>query len=177
MVAAVVPSRNRWLSRAFSGGLVLVGLAIPACQSGGNTSAVASDQAPVATPVEHQLLKGIPVPAGFRIIPEHSRARNLGETRVAQCEFEGSLAAGDVARFYEHYMPTARFTLGPKLFNSGEYAIRFESDTEECNVWIKPKAQKTILIIDIGPRATGSAAERNLSSPPSADKRSGAAIP
>jgi len=55
----------------------------------------------------------------------------------------------DVARFYEKYMPTAKFTLKEKGFNNGEYALRFESDNEVCNVRVRPAKGKAALVIDV----------------------------
>jgi hypothetical protein len=127
---------------------------------------VTTDQSPVVAPVEHPLLKGIPIPTGFTIVREHSRARDMGATRIAQCEFQGSLIPSEVVRFYEHYMPTAHFRLGPKVFINGEYTLRFESDTEECTVFIKPRLFNTALILDVGPLSKGEAEPTGRLAPP-----------
>lgn len=133
-------------------GLALVGLSAPGCQDAGSGPvATTADQTPAVAPVEHPLLRGIPIPAGFRLVQERSRARHHGSTRDAQCEFQGTLSPSEVVRFYEHYMPAARYRLGPKIFVRGDYTLRFESDAEECNVFVKPKGSKTTLIIDVGP--------------------------
>jgi hypothetical protein len=148
---------RRGLNRAWAvgtfGGLALAALSLWGCGGPGSDAptATTTDQTPVVAPVEHPLLKGIPIPTGFRIVPERSRARHSGATRVAQCEFQGSLIPSEVVRFYEHYMPTARFRLGPKVFVQGEYTLRFQSDSEECDVFVKPKGFNTVLILDVGP--------------------------
>jgi hypothetical protein len=133
--------------------IVCVSLSLPGCKSSGEAQMVGD--APPAAPVQHPLLENIPLPTGFKIVPEHSVARLAGSMRVANCEFEGSLPPDAVARFYVEYMPTAKFTLRSKRFENGEYAIRFESDTEECNVRIIYKSNKSILLIDLGPLGKG----------------------
>jgi uncharacterized iron-regulated membrane protein len=129
-------------------------------------TATTTDQTPVAAPVEHPLLKGIPIPTGFALVQERSRARHLGTTREAHCEFQGNLIPSEVVRFYEHYMPTAHFSLGPKVFAQGEYTLRFESATEECNVIVQRKGFKTALIIDIGPTSSSTPPRPSRMEPP-----------
>jgi hypothetical protein len=162
-------------SRGFSRIPIIAGLAALAavafsqwgCAGSENKpSPMTEDQTPVAAPVEHPLLKGIPIPTGFNIVREHSRARRMGSTRVAQCEFQGSLIPSEVVRFYEHYMPAAHFRLGPKIFVNGEYTLRFESDTEECSVFIKPKLFGTVLILDVGPLSKGEPEPAGRAAPP-----------
>jgi hypothetical protein len=148
-------------------GVFIVALCVAGCQdSNANAPVVTTtDQTPVATPVEHPLLKGIPIPIGFKIVQEKSRVRHRGSMRDAQCEFQGTLIPSEVVRFYEQYMPAAHFKLGPKIFVDGDYTLRFESSTEECNVIVKYKNSKTTVIIDLGPLST-SAPERERPEPP-----------
>lgn len=149
-------------------GLALMTLSLWGCESSESNAPMATtaDQTPVVAPLEHPLLKGIPIPTGFKIVPERSRARHSGATRVAQCEFQGSLAPGEVVRFYEHYMPTVRFRLGPKVFVNGDYTLRFVSDSEECDVFIKPKGFNTTLILDVGPLWKGDTDQPARPTPP-----------
>ncbi len=165
---------NAWITRGLSsyspamlGAGAVLALGLWGCDgSGSNAPATTTDQTPVVAPVEHPLLKGIPVPTGFTIVRERSRARHMGATRVAQCEFQGSLIPSEVVRFYEHYMPTVRFRAGPKVFVNGEYTLRFESDTEECSIFIKPKLLNTALILDVGPLAKGESEAPGRPAPP-----------
>jgi hypothetical protein len=145
--------------------LLLAAAALTGCDSGGSTGTAPSmDQPAIATPVQHPLLQNIPLPAGFRLIQERSVASLSGTTRVAKCEFQGGLSTDEVARFYENLMPSARFTLGPKSFDNGEYTMRFDSDSEECNLRIKRSGSKTVLIIDVRPLSKGST-ERDTQPP------------
>ena len=136
-------------------GLALTGLCAGCQDENATPMANNPDGAPVPAAMEHPLLKGIPIPAGFQLVQDRSRARHQGATREAQCEFQGSLVPGEVVRFYEHYMPTAGFGLGPKIFVQGQYTLRFESTAEECNIVVKRTGFNTTLVIDIGPASRG----------------------
>lgn len=150
MSAAIVRTCGRMLPAVACAGLILVTVPLAGCDSlGGGGKA----QGATAAPVQHPLLENIPLPHGFRIVPERSVARMAGPLRVAQCEFQGSTSPDAVARFYVEYLPTARFTLLNKRFDNGQYSMRFESASEECNIRIRPQNAKTVLVIDIGPLA------------------------
>ena len=125
-IAARGGARPVWLA-FMSMSLALAGLCLGCQDENATPMATTTDQKPVVAPVEHPLLKGIPIPAGFTLVQDRSRARHQGATRDAKCEFQGDLIPSEVVRFYEHYMPTAHFSLGPKVFSQGEYTLRFES--------------------------------------------------
>jgi len=118
------------------------------------------DQAPPASPQQHPMLEGIPLPSGFRSVPERSVGRATGALRVGQYEFEGSLSPIQVRRFFVENMPAARFMKKEERSENGAYSLRFESDTEVCNVCAKPAkgwTGRTAIIVDIGPLPKGSA--------------------
>lgn len=128
------------------------------CTGGGNRAEVAGGTAPGGPPRQHAILQGIPMPGGFRLVPERSVARESGQSRVAMCEFEGDLAPEHVTAFYQTHMPTARFTLKRRALDNGEYKLRFESDTEECNIYVRRAKLRTVLVVDLGPLPRGSTA-------------------
>jgi len=132
-------------------GLILGAALSVGCESTGGGMAQAPPGGPPSSPVQHPLLENIPLPVGFQMVPERSVARQMGELRLAQCEFEGPTRADAVVRFYVEYLPTAKFTLRQQRFDNGEYSLRFESDKEECNVRVRGKGPKTVLVIDIAP--------------------------
>ncbi len=130
-----------------------------------------STQVVPPAPMQHPMLEGVPLPAGFRIVPERSVGRSVGAIRVGQYEFEGSVMPVDVARFYREHMPAARFAKQDERFDNGEYSLRFESDREVCNIRARParaRAGRTTLAIDIGPLPKGSTerVSRPIAPPP-----------
>ncbi len=157
MAAPMTRRVQRLVSTTGCIGAALIGLALWGCNTFGGSSGgtgQATEQPP-AQARQHSLLENIPLPQGFTMVPERSVAHQSGQTRVAQCEFRGHTDPDGVSRFYVRYMPTARFTLRQKRFDNGEYMLRFESDTEECNVRVKPGKLNTTLVIDISPLPKG----------------------
>jgi len=150
--AAILTSRM-W--RVLLTGVMLVPLALlTGCASTGPM--VAGEPPPIPQALERPELRGIPVPEGFRLVPERSQSWDRGGLREARCELEGQAAPLEVKRFYDKYLPEARFTPGPWVFNNGEYTLRYQSSTEDCIVIIRSQAEllgrKTVLKIDVGPK-------------------------
>ncbi|MBU0639972.1 MAG: hypothetical protein KKB50_13975 [Planctomycetes bacterium] len=144
-----------------------LGLLLPACQSftgGVNTETSA---ATTASAVQHPMLEGIPVPAGFTFVPEGSVGRSSGKFRVVNYEYQGEMKPTALVRWYKEYMPSAGFTLRQERVERGMYSLRFDSEAEECNIRIaREKLSQTILTIDLGPLPKGSA-EREVEPPSS----------
>lgn len=146
--------RRRLLTVFVCAALAAAGLGLCGCDSPGSTEPVGG-QGTAAQPREHPMLQGIPLPIGFRTVPERSVGRASGQLRVGTFEFEGTTSPDEIERFFAQYMPSARFVQKNRRFDNGEYNLRFESDTEECNVRIRRVKTKTVLIVDIGPLPKG----------------------
>lgn len=132
--------------------------ALSGCQSYSSTTSTGnSATGPAASPVQHPLLTNVPLPVGFRMVPERSVARGSGRFRMAICEFEGTTPPERVTSFYQNYMPSANFALRTTSLVNGEYKLRFESDTEECSIYVRRERQATRLVIDLGPLPRGTA--------------------
>jgi len=120
--------------------------------AGGQTNNKSNAVAPVQDP----LLEGIPLPSGFRFMPERSLGRSSGQFRVFTHEYSGDMAPPLVIRWYKEYMPSAGFTLRQERHQAGEYELRFDSNMEECDVHVKRDKLKTVLVVDVGPLPKGS---------------------
>lgn len=119
--------------------------------------ASADEAKPTASARQYRLLQNIPVPTGFELVRDRSTAWASGQIRWASCEFEGSGTAERVADFYTRQMPSARFTLKKESLENGESHLRFESDTEECNIRVRQGKMRTQLMINVGPLPKGTA--------------------
>ena len=86
MNAALTRTCNRLAVVVGCAGLALLGSALFGCESFGGGRQTAG-QGPSASPVEHPLLENIPLPVGFRMVPERSVARASGRTRVTFLRF------------------------------------------------------------------------------------------
>lgn len=153
----------RWLTahRARLGGsfATMLGLILTVGCATTSVSSTSDTQSPMAEhaagAVEHPLLVGIPLPSGFRVVPEHTVQVISGKVRLANCEFEGSKDPGAVTRFYKEYMPSAGFSLRQERYVRGEYVLEFDSSSERCTVRVRGSRFKTTLNVDIGPTPKG----------------------
>ncbi len=150
------PLWKDWAARGVGLVCLVIGSGVLGCSTyTPSSSRVSAAQSPPASPRQHTMLENIPIPVGFRMVPERSVARESGRLRVAQCEFQGSTVPEHVAAFYQNYMPSAKFALKQRRLDNGEYKLRFESDSEECNIYVKPAKTSTVLVVDIGPLPRG----------------------
>lgn len=137
-----------------------VGLAALALGVGlsGCVSASVGTQAqekPSIQAVQHPMLGGFPVPAGFELVEDRSYAKNVGELRLATCEFAGKADLPAVSRFYREYMPSAGFTLRQDALMRGEHIMSFDSRDERCTLRFRRERLRTILMVDISPAPRG----------------------
>lgn len=143
-----------WRTLAAAGcALVLSLAALVGCEE--NTATVSGQAPPSAG--EHSALKNVPVPQGFRLDPKSSNTWEAGQVRFANCQFEGPGTIDRIAEFYTQYMPAAKFTLKRRQLVAGEWNLDFQSDSEVATVRIKPKGNRAVVVIELGPVPRGSA--------------------
>lgn len=148
------PNCCSWRIRSAAGcALVLSLAAFVGCE---DNSATMTGQPPPSAG-EHSALKGIPVPQGFRLDPKNSNTWEAGQVRFANCQFEGPGSIERVAEFYTQYMPAAKFTLKRRQLVAGEWNLEFASDSEIATVRVKPKGDRAVVGIELGPLPRGSA--------------------
>lgn len=141
------------------------------CQSGG---AHVEGDTMLDSAVRDPILEDIPRPKGFVLDERRSMAFASGRFRVVRCEYTGKMDAVQVKRFYEQYMPSARFKLKQWSLEDGMYRLRFESNGELCNIRIRRDGTQTALLIEIGPRPQGNipdAAPPAATAPPARRRR------
>jgi hypothetical protein len=124
------------------------------CLNGGMRG---GQDAMLASAVRDPVLQDIPRPQGFEIDEQKSMAFASGRARVARCHYRGSIYPIGVKRFYERYMPAANFKLVQWSLEEGVYQLRFASDGELCNIRTWREPWRTALVIELGPRPSGSA--------------------
>ncbi len=130
-------------------------VALPGCDSAGRRAGPGEER-PVASAVRDPVLEGIPKPAGFVLDEPQSLAITAGRMRLAKCQYVGPLHPTEVRRFYEHYMPSAGFTLRRWSLDHGEFNLRFESQNEVCVVRARPRgSNKTEVVLELEPRPRG----------------------
>jgi hypothetical protein len=108
-----------------------------------------------ASAVPDPVLQDIPRPQGFQLVHDRTVARSYGRLRMAHCEYVGPAGVGVIKRFYEEYMPGARFNLRYWSVENGQFTLYFESANELCNVRIGRQGGKTSVVLDVGPLPRG----------------------
>lgn len=121
--------------------------------------------------LEHPALQGIPIPTGYQLVPERSVFWAGRGLRVAKCEFTGGRTPVQVLRFYRENMPKAGFAAREERMDEGDYALRFESDSEEALVRVMPKWDSTVIRVEMRPRGeeSGPSAAQPKRNPPPAE--------
>lgn len=157
-------SQSRWLARKAGVGWLMLCLLLPACQSTKLGDSSAHTRPPEA--VQHPMLGGIPLPRGFAVVTDKSKAWESGRHRFASYEFIGSVSRDTVHEFFLNHMPTANFKLLQRRDDRGEYILSFTSSTEECSIRIGNRRYKTYIVVDVGPLPQGATRESQDLPPP-----------
>ena len=142
--------------------LLVLLAAVSGCQSSLSRDSGTS----LASAVRDPILQDFPRPQGFKLDENRSMARASGQFRIARCEYRGSSSAIATKRFYEQYMPSARFKLTEWGLEDGVYSMRFESENESCNIRLREEGSATIVVIELGPRPRGAIGRPDPTPPP-----------
>ncbi|MDD5669610.1 MAG: hypothetical protein PHE58_06250 [Candidatus Omnitrophica bacterium] len=109
----------------------------------------------------------IPVPAGFKSLPDESYSFENGGMRVGVIKYRGKGNADLVVNFYKEQMAMH----GWELLNVIEYNDRlmnFEKESESCIINISPRGNSATISISFGPknaagtRRSGSVKDKTL---------------
>jgi len=109
--------------------LALAGLA--GCQADGRGGGAA------VSAVRDPVVADMPRPSGFQLVEGDCVFWQAGRYRAGKLVYSGSTNATTIKRFYEEQMPTAGFDKRELTLYGGTYLVRFESETEVCNVRIR----------------------------------------
>ncbi len=94
----------------------------------------------------------IPVPVGFKFIPEDSYSFESSGVRVGLLKYKGKVNLDYVVNFYKEQMPMYNWN----LLNSIEYGQRvlnFDREQESCIIAMASKGSSTVLTISLGPKS------------------------
>lgn len=109
-----------------------------------------------ASAVQDPVISDIPKPAGFKLVADRSVFWQSGKYRTGKCEYAGRTDVLAVKNFYREYMPQAGFEEREFTLFNGVFHMRFENDDEVCNIRIWSQGRKTVVAVEMSPRARGS---------------------
>lgn len=94
----------------------------------------------------------IPIPVGFKAIPQDSYSFESSGIRVGILKYQGKADIEQVVNFYKEQMPMYNWN----LLNIVEYGTRllnFDRDYETCIISLEPKGRYVFSTISIGPKS------------------------
>jgi hypothetical protein len=96
----------------------------------------------------------IPVPAGFKLLPQDSYSFENSGVRVGVLRYQGKASLEQVLSFYKEQMPMHNWNL-LNVMEYGDCIMNFERETESCIVNIASKGSGSIISISLGPKSQG----------------------
>ena len=106
----------------------------------------------------------VPVPAGFKLIPEQSYSFENAGVRVALMKYKGRGTLDQVLNFYKEHMPLSRWTL-LNISEYGQRLLNFERENETCIITMESKFTGTLITVSLGPKAAASRSRKYADEP------------
>jgi hypothetical protein len=94
----------------------------------------------------------IPIPGGFKILPQMSYSFENNGVRVALLKYKGSGSSDQVLNFYKEQMPISRWNL-INISEFGQRMLNYEREDESCIITIQPLTMSTLVAISVGPKS------------------------
>jgi len=94
----------------------------------------------------------VPVPVGFKSLPQNSYSFESSGVRVGVLKYQGKANPDQVVNFYKEQMPMYNWVL-LNVVEYGERLMNFERETESCIINLASKGSTTILTVSVGPKA------------------------
>lgn len=93
----------------------------------------------------------VPVPAGFRLIPQSSYSFESSGVRVGVLKYQGKADIEQVINFFKEQMPMYSWNL-LNVVEYGERLMNYERENETCIISIMPKGRNITITMSLGPR-------------------------
>jgi len=94
----------------------------------------------------------IPVPVGFKSIPQDSYSFESSGVRVGVLKYQGKANPDAVVNFYKEQMAMYSWNL-VNIVEYGQRVLNFERENESCIISLFPKGNNVVITISIGPKS------------------------
>jgi hypothetical protein len=94
----------------------------------------------------------VPIPNGFKFLPQKSFAFQNDLFRVAMLRYAGKATAEQVVSFYKEQMPLFRWDL-LNIVEYGTKTLNFERPDETCTILIESKGSSSRIAISVAPKS------------------------
>lgn len=95
----------------------------------------------------------IPIPVGFKAIPQDSYSFESSGIRVGILKYQGKADIEQVVSFYKEQMPMYNWNL-LNIVEYGSRLLNFDRDSETCIISLEPKGRYVFSTISIGPKSS-----------------------
>jgi len=106
----------------------------------------------------------IPVPAGFKLIPNQSYSFENAGVRVALLKYKGRGTLDQLLNFYKEQMSLSRWNL-LNISEFGQRLLNFERDNETCIVTMESRFGGTFITVSVGPKSAANRSRKSLDEP------------
>ncbi|MDD4894337.1 MAG: hypothetical protein PHW54_03380 [Candidatus Omnitrophica bacterium] len=94
----------------------------------------------------------VPVPAGFKFLPEESYTFQSAGVRVGVLKYHGKADIEQVVTFYKDQMPLYNWNL-LNAIEYGQRLLNFDREQESCIIDVAGKGNSITIIISLGPKS------------------------
>ncbi len=119
---------------------------------------------PMLEPAAIQKFSDVPVPAGFKLLPQQSYSFESGGIRVGILRYQGKAFADQIVNFYKEQMPLHNWNL-LNVIEYGDRLMNFEREGETCIVSLLSKGNTSVITLSLGPKTRSPAATRKPKDP------------
>jgi len=96
----------------------------------------------------------LPMPAGFKLLPQESYSFENSGMRVALLKYQGKASIDQVVNFYKEQMAMYNWNL-LNIIEYGERLLNFERENESCIINLSPRGSSIVMSISLGPKSQG----------------------
>lgn len=97
-------------------------------------------------------LSDVPVPTGFKLLPQDSYSFESAGVRVGLLKYQGKANIDQVVNFYKEQMRMYNWNL-LNIVEYGQRLLNFEREAETCIISLLPKGNTIIATISLGPKS------------------------
>ncbi len=94
----------------------------------------------------------LPIPAGFKLMPQNSYSFESTGVRVGVLKYQGKADVDQVVNFYKEQMPMYSWDL-LNLVQYGERMMNFERENETCIISLSGKGNNITITLSFGPKS------------------------
>jgi hypothetical protein len=120
------------------------------CSTAGNKDSLTGNS--LLEPAAMLKFSDVPVPAGFKLLPQNSYSFQSSGVRVGVLKYRGTADPDLVVNFYKEQMSMSNWHL-LNVVEYGERILNFDRETETCIISMICKGRSITLTISVGPKS------------------------